>query len=408
MVMINKLVVYINFSSRIKVGILASKDKKIYFEYDKEFLKLGLDISPYKLPLKAGVQRCDDDIFEGIWGVFADSLPDGWGRLLLDRHFRSKGINPNSLTPLDRLAYVGNSGMGALSYEPSTAFQDNFKNIDLDALFKSSQEILKGDAQELVDELLILGGSSGGARPKVLVQISDDKKTIIHNNQTIQDNYDNYMIKFASSNDNNEIGKIEYTYSLMARDAKLDMPDTLLLNGKLNSYFAVKRFDNIKNHKVHMHSFAALVHSDFRYPTLDYDDLLSLTLHLTKNMQEVKKVYRLAVFNLFTHNRDDHVKNFSFLMDQKGTWSFSPVYDITFSYGPGGEHSTTYLGEGKNPTIFHLEKLAQKHSIKEYKTIIGEVKSVVSNWKNYAKNLGISKSITNEIYSTTKLIGEIK
>jgi len=210
------------------------------------------------------------------------------------------------------------------------------------------------------------------------------------------------MIKFASSSDNNKIGKIEYAYSLMARDAKLDMPDTLLLNGKLNSYFAVKRFDNIKNQRVHMHSFAALIHSDFRYPTLDYDDLLSLTLHLTKNIQEVKKVFRLAVFNLFTHNRDDHAKNFSFLMDEKGTWAFSPVYDITFSYGPGGEHSMLYMGEGKTPIFSHLEKLAKKHAIKEYKTIIDEVQSIVLNWKNYANDIGISKNITNEIYSKIK------
>jgi serine/threonine-protein kinase HipA len=406
--MINKLDVYINLSKKLKVGILAQKDNKIYFEYDKEFLKLNLEISPYKLPLKVGVQRCDDDTFEGVWGVFADSLPDGWGRLLLDRHFKSKGVNPHTLTQLDRLAYVGNNGMGALSYEPSQELQNDFQSIDLDSLFKSSQEILKGEAQELIDELLILGGSSGGARPKVLVQINDDKKTIIHNNQTIQDGNNNYMVKFASSSDNNEIGKIEYVYSLMARDAKLDMPDTLLLEGKLNSYFAVKRFDNIKNQKVHMHSFAALVHSDFRYPTLDYDDLLSLTLHLTKNMQEVKKVFRLAVFNLLTHNRDDHAKNFSFLMDKKGIWRFSPIYDVTFSYGPGGEHSMLYMGEGKNPTFTHLEKLAKKHGIKEYKTIIDEVQSIVSNWKMYAKDIGISHNITNEIYTTIKLIGEMK
>jgi serine/threonine-protein kinase HipA len=399
MVMINKLDVYINFSSRIKVGILASKDKKIYFEYDKEFLKLGLDISPYKLPLKAGIQRCDDDTFEGIWGVFADSMPDGWGRLLLDRHFSSIGINTHTLSPLDRLAYVGHNGMGALRYEPSKEFQDNFTNIDLDTLFKSSQEILKGDSQDLIDELLVLGGSSGGARPKVLVQISDDKKTIIHNNQTTQNGYDNYMIKFASSSDTNEIGKIEYAYSLMAKDAKLDMPDTLLLQGKLNSYFAVKRFDNIKTQKVHMHSFAALVHSDFRYPTLDYDDLLSLTLHLTKNMQELHKVFRLAVFNLLTHNRDDHAKNFSFLMDQKGTWSFSPAYDITFSYGPGGEHSMLYMGEGKNPTIQHLKQLANKHNIKDANIIIDEVKDIVSQWKKYAKLVNISKQTTRNIAS---------
>ena len=128
------------------------------------------------------------------------------------------------------------------------------------------------------------------------------------------------------------------------------MPKTALLEGKKGRYFAIKRFDRIGDKRVHMHSVAGLIHTDFRYPTLDYGDLLKLTMHLTKSMQEVKKVFRLACFNLFSHNRDDHAKNFSFLMDEKGVWGFSPAYDITFSSGPGGEHSTMYLGEGRNPT----------------------------------------------------------
>ena len=395
--MINKLEVYINFTSKIKVGTLVQKNNKIYFEYDKEFLSLGLNISPYKLPLKSGVQRCDDDIFDGIWGVFADSLPDGWGRLLLDRHFKSKNINPNTLTQLDRLAYVGDNGMGALSYEPSQGIKENLKNMDLDQLFWSSQDILKGSSEKLVDELLVLGGSSGGARPKVLVQIDEDTDNIIYNSNKIQNRYHNYMIKFASSLDSIEIGKIEYAYALMAKDAKLDMPTIKLLKGKTNSYFSVKRFDRIKNKRVHMHSVAGLIHSDFRYPTLDYDDLLNLTFHLTKNMQEVKKVFRLAVFNLIAHNRDDHAKNFSFLMNEKGVWSFSPVYDVTFSYGPGGEHSTLYMGEGKNPMPEHLQKLAKKYIIKDSIAIINEVQTVVSNWKHYAKKVDLNSNTTKEI-----------
>jgi serine/threonine-protein kinase HipA len=140
-----------------------------------------------------------------------------------------------------------------------------------------------------------------------------------------------------------------------------------------------------------MHSVAGLTHSDFRFPTLDYDDLMALTLHLTKNMQEVEKLFRLACFNLFTHNRDDHAKNFSYVMDEKGVWSFSPVYDVTFSSGPGGEHSTMYMGEGKNPTMEHLLKLAQKHGLKKGSVIVEEVKEAVSQWKRFAKVAGVSR-----------------
>ena len=389
--MTNTLTIHLTQTTTQKVGTLAIKNKKIYFEYDKEFLKTGIELSPYKLPLKAGLFRCDDTTFEGIWGVFADSLPDGWGRLLMGRHLMRLEINPHSLSPLDRLAYVGSHAMGALSYEPEREIQNAFETIVLDDLAKSSAEILEGSSESLLDELLSLNGSSAGARPKVLVQISDDQKQIIHGRQKLKEGFSHWMVKFASSVDSREIGVIEYAYSLMAKEAGLDMPRTALLEGKRGRYFACERFDRVGDRQVHMHSVAGLTHSDFRFPTLDYDDLLSLTLHLTKNMREVEKIFRLACFNLFTHNRDDHAKNFSFIMDEKGVWSFSPVYDVTFSNGPGGEHSTMYLGEGKNPTSEQLFNLAQKLGLKNGKKIINEVVEAMSRWSEFAMVAGVSK-----------------
>jgi len=235
-----------------------------------------------------------------------------------------------------------------------------------------------------------------------LVQISDDQKQIIHGRQKLQNGFSHWMVKFASSMDSPEIGAIEYAYSLMAREAGLDMPKTTLLEGKKGRYFAIKRFDRVGDRRVHMHSVAGLTHSDFRFPTLDYDDLLKLTLHLTKNVQEVEKVFRLACFNLFSHNRDDHAKNFSFVMDEKGVWSFSPVYDITFSNGPGGEHSTMYMGEGKNPTTKHLLELAKKHGIKKGAVIIDEVQEVTSRWREFAKMAGVSRKSYESIEKICK------
>jgi serine/threonine-protein kinase HipA len=403
---IQKITIHLTQPKKQKLGILAQKNKKIYFEYDKEFLKTGIEISPYKLPLKAGVQRCDDDTFEGIWGVFADSLPDGWGRLLMDRHLMRLDINAGSLTPLDRLAYMGNHAMGALSYEPEREWEDTFLNeIVLDDLAESSQKILEGSSEALLDELLTLNGSSAGARPKVLVQISEDKKQIAHGRQKLKVGFSHWMVKFASSVDSKEIGAIEYAYSLMAKEAGLIMSRTALLEGKRGRYFACERFDREGDKRVHMHSVAGLTHSDFRFPTLDYDDLLSLTLHLTKNVKEVEKVFRLACFNFMTHNRDDHAKNFSFLMDEKGVWSFSPVYDITFSSGPGGEHSTMYLGEGKNPTIQHLLDLGKKHGLKQARQIMDEVEEAVQQWRTFAEMARLSKRMEQTI---TKVLKEIK
>lgn len=389
--------------SKLSVGKLAYKERVIYFEYDKEFLKSAIELSPYKLPLKSGVHVCEDRLFEGLFGVFADSMPDGWGRLLLDRHLMSQGLKFSEITPLDRLSYVGPFGIGALSYEP--VYEDirvETENIILDKLANSSLEILKGTSGEFLDTLLAIGGSSSGARPKIMVQINQEN-AILHANQKLQPEYEHYLVKFPSVTDSKDIGMLEYIYSLMAHDAKIDMPDTKLLHGKLNSYFAVKRFDRVGDYRVHMHSVAGLVHSDFRLPSVDYDDLLALTLHLTKDVNEQLKMFRLACFNLFTHNRDDHAKNFSFILE-KNNWKLSPAYDLTFSYGPGGEHSTTYLGEGKNPTSEHLKKLAKKHSIKDADRIINEIKSVVGNFENYAKRVGLSDTLYKDVSSNIKAL----
>ena len=177
---IDRLNVHLNQTKKQKVGTLAIKNKKIYFEYDKDFLKTNIEISPYKLPLKSGLFECKDNTFEGIWGVFADSLPDGWGRLLIDRYLINKNINPNSLSPLDRLAYIGKHGMGALSYEPTNdSIKYKLEKIDLDEISTASKKVLENNNIKDLDNFLELCGSSAGAKPKILVQISDDKKYII-------------------------------------------------------------------------------------------------------------------------------------------------------------------------------------------------------------------------------------
>ena len=397
-------VLYYNQNEKIAVGRLAYKEGVIYFEYTKEFLSLNLQLSPYKLPLRSGVFICDDNVFEGLFGLFGDSLPDGWGRLLLDRHFMNKGIEYSDITPLDRLSYIGSYGTGALLYEPiveDTHIDANSQFI-LDDLAVASKEILKGESEEMLDTLLTLGGSSAGARPKVMVQLSDDKKSIIHGAQPLQNGYEHWLVKFASSHDSEDIAKVEYIYSLMARDAGIEMSETTLIESKGNHYFATKRFDRVGEGRVHMHSVAGLTHSDFRVPTLDYDDLLALTLHLTKDVNELQKMFRLAVFNLLTHNRDDHAKNFSYLMDSDGTWRLSPAYDLTFSYGPGGEHSTTYLGEGKNPNKDTLLALAKKHDINDAKQIIEEIERVVADFETYAKSVGLNKHSLTKISKILK------
>ena len=273
----------------------------------------------------------------------------------------------------------------------------------MDDLAKSAEAILEGESEAMLDELLALVGSSAGARPKVLVQLSDNKKSIIHGRQALKKGYSHYMVKFSNSHDDKESGAVEYVYSLMAKEAGLQMPQTTLIDGKHGRYFAIERFDRVGDERVHMHSVAGLVHADFRFPSLDYDDLMKLTLHLTKSYEEVGKMFRLACFNLFAHNRDDHAKNFSFLMDSKGVWRLSPAYDLTFSYGVGAEHSTMYMGEGKKPTSAHLERVAKKYQIKEYKVIIEQVRHGVNRWESLAREINISQRVKQNI---TKIIRE--
>jgi len=404
--MIQTVNVYLNqFSSKQLVGQLALKERKIYFEYDSNFLDQGIDLSPYMLPLKNQLQVCRDNVFGGLFGVFADSLPDGWGRLLLDRHLISNGVNYKNITELDRLCYVGQYAMGALTYEPLfTGEQKLHDTILLNELAKSSMKILKDSDDENLETLLAIEGSSGGARPKIMVQI-DDKDNITHSNQKLKKDYKHFLVKFPSKNDPYDVGKLEFIYSKMARDAQIEIPQTKLLEDDKRHYFAIERFDRIQDKKVHIHSAAGLIHSDFRIPALDYDDLLRLTFDLTKDFNETVKMYRLAVFNLFVHNRDDHGKNFSFLLDENKTWKLCPAYDLTYSSGPGGEHSTTYLGEGKNPTLWHLEKLAKKHSIKNYKDIINDVKDSVLKFDIYARELDLSKK---ELEDLNKIINPFK
>jgi serine/threonine-protein kinase HipA len=383
------------------LGRLAMNERKILFEYDDAFLRSNIEISPFKLPLKAGVHLCDDNLFDGLFGVFNDSLPDGWGRLLLDRQVERHGILRGQLTPLDRLAYVGENGMGALSYQPDLAtIATSEQNIELDKIAQEAQIVLTGSNEEIFEELLQLNGSSGGARPKIVAQVNLDKTKIIHGLHTLKSGYEHWMIKFTSSTDPKDNGAIEYAYSLMANEAGINMPDThLFKTDKGATYFGIKRFDREGNKAIHMHSLCGLIHADHNNPSLDYEDFLKVTLILTKNMEEVEQAFRLACFNVFIHNRDDHSKNFSFILDNSNQWKLSPAYDLTFSYGPAGEHSTMIMGEGKNPNMEHLIALAKKVSIKESvaKNIIEQVRHAVNQWTTFSDEVGVTNKSKKNI-----------
>jgi hipA protein len=340
------------FYNDILLGTLAkTPDRVVAFEYDSDWLNNGFSISPFSLPLIKKVFIPKYDPFSGLFGVFNDSLPDGWGRLLVDRLFLKNKINPNEIDNLNRLAVVQESGMGALTYKPEHKFESENNISDYDILAQECSKILESQNSENLDELFKLGGSSGGARPKILTSIDNE----------------DWIIKFPSSSDPKNIGEKEYQYSLCAKDCGINMTETRLFPSKICSgYFGIKRFDRKNSKKVHMVSVSGLLETSHRIPNLDYNTLMKLTLELTRNYGDIEQLFRLMCFNVFAHNRDDHSKNFSFLFDDiKKEWHLSPAYDLTYSFSFNGEHATTINGEGKSPTLDDILSVAKNIGLKE-------------------------------------------
>jgi len=276
---IEKIIVSICLNEEeISVGELVSDTKNIYFKFYTEFIKRGIEISPIKLKLNNLINKADPIPFDGLFGVFADSLPDGWGKLLLDRALNARGVAVDDITVLDRLAYVGSNGMGALTYKPEIEDfgHEEFK-IELDEIAKATNQIINGVASNVLDELYQLGGSSGGARPKILVGYNPVSQHLIGIEKILPKDYEHWLIKFPSSYDRPDIANIEYAYYKMALDAGIEMIESKLFKGVSGqAYFGTKRFDREGNKRLHMHSAAGMMHDNFRLSNIDYGDLKTL------------------------------------------------------------------------------------------------------------------------------------
>ena len=359
------------FDNRV-VGTLAlAANHKVVFQYDDSWLEQGFSISPFSLPLENQVFVPTKDYFDGLFGVFADSLPDHWGRLLLKRLLLAHEQNPDKLTVIDRLAIVGKSGMGALTYYPEQSFSEENDNTDLDELAFQCQKILHTEYSDKLDELYRLGGTSGGARHKIMTTINDE----------------DWIIKFSAHVDGENAGKMEYDYSCCARKCGITMSETKLFPSEVcEGYFGIKRFDRISDisgtKRVHMLTAAALLELDFEQPSLDYHSLMKLTKIITRdNKDDVENMFRRMCFNVFAHNRDDHSKNFTYLYDESAdSWRLSPAYDLTYSNTYYGEHTTTVDGNGRNPGKKELLAVGTMAGMKKElcMDIITEIKSCIN------------------------------
>ena len=400
-----KLKVYLNmYGKRQEVGLLYEEQNRMFFEYSKDFISTGIEISPFKLPLKSGVYEERKIFFDGLFGVFNDSLADGWSRLLIDRKLRQKGLPLNRITPLMRLSLIGKNSMGALEYEPADESSIiNFENINLDSLSEEIKKVFNSD-EYIFDELRLLNGSSGEARPKIIVNISDDKKEISYGTSNKTNNTSEWIIKFPTKYDLKNKGEIEYLNSLAAKEAGINMPETYLFKSKkCKGYFGVKRFDRSNSGKVHVHTVCGLLQSSYsilqvirflnaRYGlphashlinSIDYEKILKLTLTLTKDESQLIEMVRRMVFNVKTFNCDDNSKNFAFLIDENKKWKLAPAYDLTPSAGNNGEHTSTVNGKGKDISdsdlIFAAEQAGVKKAIVQ--EIIYQVEQAIAKFK---------------------------
>lgn len=314
------------------VGRLAlTRDGLCAFEYSTEWLNVGFSISPFELPLRSGVFIAKHRPFEGGFGVFDDCLPDGWGLLILDRYLQRNGINPRTLSLLDRLALVGSTGRGALEFRPDRSVVSKQDYADFEKLALQAEQILDSEDYEGegIEEFQYRGGSPGGARPKIFTRFEDKE----------------WLVKFRAKGDPHHIGVDEYRYSLLAKKCRIDMPDSRLFEDK---YFGVERFDRTPSGKLHVVSVAGLTGADYRLPSLDYAHIFQVCAALTHSVAEMWKVYRLMVFNYLIANKDDHAKNFAFIY-RGGDWHFAPAYDLLPSDGING-FRTTSINDSIEPT----------------------------------------------------------
>lgn len=384
-----------------KVGELNRVEGRgLYFVYDKDWLARGFDLSPLTMTFDEKPQMArDNHLFKGLHGPFADSLPDGWGLLLMDRFFDATFGAGTSLTlgPLDRLAYMGDRAMGMFEYHPK-AERTAVESVDLARLFEASVEVQQGDTPHVLNGLRLAGGSPGGARPKAIAALSHDLALATSAFGQLPPGYEHWLVKFRALTEPWQTGAIEQAYALMARAAGVTMAYTQLLEvsmreGSAERFFAAKRFDRANNRRIHMMTVSALVYADFRAPTMDYSQLLKLTSALTKSAFEVEKMARLMIFNAVFHNHDDHSKNFAFVHDrpqdssEQGAWALSPAYDLTFSDGMG-EHTTAYSGHGK-PTRKVIRDLCRDYKYLKPDQYIDQTLEALDNWEQVLAALNI-------------------
>lgn len=391
-------VIYEGWGERYILGVLADNGRDILFEYTPEALKRGLEVSPFKMPLSSQTYGNHPDHQLRLPGLISDALPDGWGMLLMDRLFRKQGLNPSQVSPLHRLSYMGKNAMGALAFEPSNVDSLPPEDVQLLEIAKDVRHVFEeSESEAMLRKLVLMGGSPHGARPKVLVNY-DKNTNLISTPESGRGTP--MLVKFPAQHEHKEACAIEALYCELAHASRIPVPAYHFFDlDKETSAFGIVRFDRVQEKRVLMHTAAGAAHVDFRHAQLDYISLLRLARLMTKDMREVLHAFERCVFNVAFNNRDDHSKNFSFLMDKEGRWTFSPAYDLTYCPGPNGEHQMDICGEARLPGRKHLLELAAKTGIKQNAAAesIDRIASVSKSLREFADKLPIREQTLESI-----------
>lgn len=395
------------------------------FEYAPEFKRLGLDLSPIEMPISQqrvfAFSNISRETFLGLPGLFADSLPDAYGKALLDRWLASNGRH--FANPVERLCYQGKRSMGALEFEPAqNDYLETSSNIEIDSLVATAREILNqkeafstnmSDTKEALINIIKVGTSAGGQRAKAIIAYNDETKEVRSGQIEAPEGFEHWLLKLdgvtnSELGDPQHYGKIEYVYYLMAKEAGIEMSECRLLEENGRAHFMTKRFDRQKNHKIHMQTLCGIAHYDYKMLRVySYEQAFQVMRRLRLPYNQAEEMYRRMVFNVIARNQDDHTKNISFLMNRSGKWSLSPAYDVSWAYNPQGnwtsKHQMSINNKWDEITRADLIATAKNMNIKRPELIIEQVIDSVNLWYKFAKEYDIPNDTIKQIGDTLQL-----
>jgi len=420
---------------RIGAVDLPTDQEVAVFEYEPEFADSGIEVTPITMPLEAGrryaFRGLSQQTFRGLPGLLSDSLPDRYGNALIDAWLATKGRTPESFDAVERLCYIGARGMGALEFEPATGPRSTQSHrVDIEALIELAAEVLDQRAglavslegskkKQALREILRVGSSAGGARPKALIALNPETNEVRSGQLDANSGFEHWILKFDGVDDKTRdfgtaqgYGLIEWVYSDMAKQAGIEMAECRLLEEGSRTHFMTRRFDRLDDGaKLHMQSLGALAHLDYNQPGAhSYEEAFLVIRQLDLGMDAVEEQFRRMVFNIVARNQDDHVKNIAFLMNRGGQWRLSPAFDLTYAYNPDGswtsQHQMSLNGKRDNFTVEDLREVAQTASMKRGRAeeIFDQVTQAVKAWPALATDAGVEAERIDRIQRTHRLL----